>query len=201
MDTKATHSKNDICVSNFAKLIRLRLTLQLVTLHSFHGVNSSHKSNAVIPCHRSVWELKETHLYYIILLEVIGLRITARLQYIIVVEINCVILEELRVFKLLRRAIHKPPSCLLQIKNVHCQVNMFLKLQHNLRMQFCPSGLEKGIITERVFTESLESLKWSDSPLFSRVLGFSRNHRISKFSRISRQFGCTPKGSYSNTAF
>ena len=57
------------------------------------------------------------------------------------------------------------------------------------------SGTEKGVFSLEESLESLESLnslesleKWSDSPLFSTVWGFSRTSRISKFSRISRKW-------------
>ena len=75
------------------------------------------------------------------------------------------------------------------------------------------SGPEKGVITEGVFSleeslESLKSLKFSrisrkrsDSPLFSRVWGFSTISRISKFSRISRKMDFSEKTRFPKDPF
>ena len=69
---------------------------------------------------------------------------------------------------------------------------------------------EKGVITKGVFSmeESLESLnfsrisrKWSDSPLFSTLWGFSRISRISKFSRISRIWTFLKRPLFQETPF
>ena len=47
-------------------------------------------------------------------------------------------------------------------------------------------SLRKGI--SKISRFSRISRKWSDSPLFSTVWGFSKISRISKFSRISRKW-------------
>ena len=56
--------------------------------------------------------------------------------------------------------------------------------QHRVKQGLGP---EQGVITKGVFSleKSLESLK---SRFFSRVWGFSRNSRISKFSRIQSSY-------------
>ena len=69
---------------------------------------------------------------------------------------------------------------------------------------------KRGHYCQGVFLleEPLESLqssrisrKWSDSPLFSTVWGFSKISRISKSSRISRQWACLKRPLFQKTPF
>ena len=66
---------------------------------------------------------------------------------------------------------------------------------------------ERGLFTGRISRISKISRfsrisrKWSDSPLFSRVWGFSRISRISKFSRISRKWAFLKRPLFQKTPF
>ena len=61
-------------------------------------------------------------------------------------------------------------------------------------------GLFNGGIS-RISKFSRTSRKWSDSALFSTLLGFSRISRISKFSRISRKWTFQKRPLFQKTLF
>ena len=64
-------------------------------------------------------------------------------------------------------------------------------------------GLFTGVISRipKISRFSRISRKWPDSPLFSRVWGFSKISRISKFSRISRKWTFLKRPLFQKTPF
>ena len=106
-----------------------------------------------------------------------------------------------------------PPLCLSFPLQGFCDtICCFMTFFKKTYMKSVVSGLEKGVITKGVFSleeslESLESLnslesrKWSDSPCFSTVWGFSKISRISKFFRISGKWTFLKRPLFQKTPF
>ena len=102
-------------------------------------------------------------------------------------------------------AVERPPQ-----RTVPCQ--KFYRKREKISTTKNSLGAGKGGHYERgLFTGGISRISnriskileilWSDSPLFSRVWGFSRMSRISKFSRISRKWTFLKRPLFQKTPF